>query len=362
MDLRERGTPDESRNQLLEEFLLTEASLLLSRKGYTVVDSGASALLRVYFGVSEKKAEQLEAKNIGYASLQGQPGFLSNILLQGGLWQSASVSTAMWTTLSKATYYEAEITLELYSIDTNKQLWRGDVFISMDSRDIRTSSNYMFRDLLWSFPAISYARVVVPKAEESEFETLWENFVENREFFIPGSRHHISFAFKEYMANESEAEAVFKTTPKYEQLKQSCRPWETLEETRPYRDAFLKWYKQDGANLKSIKTKEIFRDKTDLLPAYIDLMQTCPISYVDQQQKIHLVGEYEISGSTHYLHLVATPQRQPYIFISGMTRYYKTKYHAILLEELKADEYVQMTKLAQQQREEQIGLIDAMHR
>lgn len=262
--------------------------------------------------------------------------------------------------LCRAEYYEAEITLELYDSANNRQLWRGDVFIPIDSRDIRVSSNYMFRDLLWSFPAVSYPSVTVPPADSSEFETLWESFLDNREFFVPGLRHHISFIFREKRAAQTEAEATFKTTNEYQNLKKSERPWEIIENTKEYREAFLKWYESDGHELASNRAKATLKPHTEVLPAIIDLLQTSPVAYKDTTGQLHLVGHYEMLGESKYLHIVAGAQKQPYIFMSGMTRYFKTKYHVSVVELLQEEEYLCWLQLAQDQRTETLGDIDAL--
>lgn len=358
LDLRERGTPDESRNQILEEFLLTEASLLLSKKGYSIADSGAQATLRVFFGVTEKRIESTDTKSVAYSATSSYSPYLTSYSLLSGLWRSASVSTATWTTQTEDIYYEAEISVELYEKATNKQLWRGDVFLPIDSRDIRVGSNFMFRELLWAFPAIGYAPTQVLEAEDSEFDALWGAYLQDREFYIPGVRHHISFNFQGRSLSPEAAEQEFRISSDYQKLKNSERPFERLESTKMYRDALQKWYDNNGYRFAENRIKEIFKGSTKLLPAYIDALQTSPLAYQDQALNLHLVGEYVIGEQSVFVHLVASPIAQRQTYQVGMTKYIRTKYYISSASICTRDEFQSIRAQAQKQREYALGSID----
>lgn len=358
LDLKERGTPEESRNQILEEYLLTEASQLLGKKGYTVVDTGATATLRVYFGVTEKKIESTQTTSVAYGAMSSYSPYVTSFSLLAGFWQAASVSTATWIEQKTDIYYESEISVELYDVESNRQLWRGDVFLPIDSRDIRIGSNFMFRELLWSFPTIAYVSTSVPKAEESEFENLWSSFLNEREFYIPGVRQHISFSFTERRASPEAAEREFKTTAEYQKLKLRERPFERLETTRIYGEAFEKWYNNEGRRSNELEVQEKFRPFTTELPAFIDLLQTSPVAYQAADLSIHLVGEYKISDIRTFIHLIASPVKQEQVYVIGMTKYVRTKYHVTGVRTCNREEFLVITNNAQKQREKAVGKID----
>ena len=60
LDLQEIGTPEESRNQILEKYLFTQIVQCLERKGYHQQEEDYNTRVRLYFGVKEEKIAEIE--------------------------------------------------------------------------------------------------------------------------------------------------------------------------------------------------------------------------------------------------------------------------------------------------------------
>ncbi len=305
LDLQEVGTPETSRNQILEKYLFTQAVQCLERKGYRLNEDDYEGRIRLYFGVKEERVSESETMlAYGVTGTSRSGPFLTQYSLASGLWRTAMVGATAWTkrTVHEAAY-EGEITLEVFDREGKTQLWRGDIRAPLVNDDIRIASNWMIRELLWYFPTLDYPAVPVPEIGANELAQFWNSSIADREFYSPGQRHPVSFQQGNLSdtttVSVDEARAEFAKTEAYKRIQVSLglSHYGRIQGTSMYKQAFEEYLENvvERRNSQTRQTLE-FLKCTRQFAAICDLLLTAPWSVKNESGTIFFAGRYFIGG------------------------------------------------------------------
>jgi hypothetical protein len=300
LDLQEVGTPEKSRNQILEKYLFTQITDCLKRKGYHLQDEDFDARIRLYFEVKEER-EYAPATQVAYGVVGTYQSslFLTSYGLTSGILRTATLAPTAWLTYTTTDIiYKASISIEVFDREGETQLWRGDIQAPLLNDDIRVCSNWMIRELLWHFPAIDYPPVPMKELRPDELDEFWRVFVSRREFLSPGQRYALSFldsSLDTASVNLEEARVEFATTKAYERVKATVPRYQKLEESRAYKEAFEEWLGPHPSARVSLRRSEMRTHFREFAAIY-DLLTTAPWSLKSEDGTISLAGRYFIGS------------------------------------------------------------------
>ena len=364
LDLQEIGTPEESRNQILEKYLLDQVVQCLERKGYHYRENNSDIRIRLYFKVEEDKVNETV---LAYSTTTSYSSnwFLTQYNLASGLLRTATLASTEWRVRNeKETIFEGEISVEVFDKEGKMQLWRGDVRAPLANDDIRVASNWMIRELLWNFPALDYPPVNVPEVNFEEADAFWNSSISDREFYSPGQRYPVSFKLTSLrdtsMISLNEAKIAFRKTKTYELVKQKIPGYEKVEASRSYKRAFQK-YLNDVVEEYNIQMQKmiIFKKRFREFAAINDLLLTAPWSLKREDGTILFAGRYFIGedNAPTFVSIEADPQVTK-ILSTALGEYKYQKYYISRINIFSKSDYEKYWERSRSHREMALGSID----
>jgi hypothetical protein len=363
LDLQEVGAPEESRNQILEKYLLRQITECLKRKGYHLREQDSDIRVRLYFEVKEEKVYETATQlAYGVVGTYRATLFVTDYGLASGIWKTATVAPTGWLTRAKADkIYEGSISVEVFDSGGRQQLWRGDVRAPLINDDIRVFSNQMIRELLWYFPAIDYPAIPVPEMRPGELDLFWRDLVSGHEFYSPGQRHTLSFmdsSLDTASVNLEEARVEFATTKAYERVKATVPRYQKLEESRAYKQAFEEWLGPHPSARVSLRRSELRTHFREFAAIY-DLLITAPWSLKSEGGTIFLAGRYFIGSdeTPTIIGIEAEPRTYKIISTESSDFMYK-KYVVTNITTLGPSDYETKWERIREYRKMAVGAID----
>ncbi|MBU0692542.1 hypothetical protein KKH18_12115 [bacterium] len=363
------------KNQILENFLETQLREALTRIGYEVQECDSCTTARLYYNVETIRLDSGYVLAYGRLNLLGGQKQQTRYAIDTKEWNYASLEPCEWKYLKLSPtkpMYTGRITIEVIDKDNITQLWRGDVEINLETDDIRTTSGWMIRKLLWEFPAIEFRPIRVPEIEKEGIDDFLETFAYNRDFYAPGQPHPLRLdlsALKRTSENKPDSNEIafskaeldeayndFKKTKEYNDI---TDPFEGT--SRSLINAGFQKYLNDNYPY-SPRFHAWLVEHNKIVVPIIDLLHSAPWSVSNDNNKLECCGAYLIGDELDITYVSFEAQQM--LTNTIHTSYAEFKSYSYLIRKiniLSKEEYCELLSKGLAYRASILGDIDQIH-